>query len=108
MARLEEMTVGSNLVGIAGTEPVNVISVKWYGTAAIEITYRDSKGQLGDRVVYREDEPCIELLTKSLPWSFDADADAMRLASEAYRIHLAHIFDPYLAVHTSSVEPLPH
>lgn len=108
MARLEEMTVGSNLLGVAGAESVNVISVKWYGTAAIEITYRDSKGQLGDRIVYREDETSIQLLTNSLPWSFDADANAMRLASEAYRIHLAHIFDPYLAVHTSSVEPLPH
>ena len=32
----------------------------------------------------------------------------MKLASEAYRISLAHLFDPYLAVHTSSVEPLPH
>ena len=28
--------------------------------------------------------------------------------SEALRIHLAHLFDPALAVHTSLVEPLPH
>lgn len=28
--------------------------------------------------------------------------------SEAYRIRLAHLFDPYLAVHTSIVDPLPH
>ena len=28
--------------------------------------------------------------------------------SEALRIHLAHLFDPTLAVHTSLVEPLPH
>ena len=32
----------------------------------------------------------------------------MRLASEAWRIHYAHLFDPYLAIHTSDVEPLPH
>lgn len=108
MANLEEMTVGSNLIGLAGNTPVNVISVKWYGSAAIEITYTDGKGQLANQIVYREDEARISLLEKSLPWSFDANADAMRLASEAYRIHLAHIFDPYLAVHTSSVEPLPH
>jgi superfamily II DNA or RNA helicase len=43
-----------------------------------------------------------------LRWSFDADANLMRLASEAYRISLAHIFDPYLAVHVSAIEPLPH
>ena len=39
---------------------------------------------------------------------FDGDAEAMRLTSEAYRIRLAHLFDPYLAVRTSSIEPLPH
>lgn len=108
MTKLEDMTVGANLIGLIGNDTVNVISVKWYGSAAIEITYKDSRGQLGNQIVYREDESWIELLEKSLPWSFDADANAMRLASEAYRIHLAHIFDPYLAVHTSSVEPLPH
>jgi hypothetical protein len=44
----------------------------------------------------------------SLPWSFDVDANLLRLTSEAYRINLAHIFDLYLAVHTSAIEPLPH
>ena len=32
----------------------------------------------------------------------------LRLVSEAYRIRLAHLFDPLLAVHTSLIEPLPH
>jgi len=50
----------------------------------------------------------IKVLDNSLPWSFDADTNMLRLASEAYRINLAHIFDPYLAVHTSAIEPLPH
>lgn len=31
-----------------------------------------------------------------------------RLASEALRIRLAHLFDPYLAVHTSNLDALPH
>ena len=41
-------------------------------------------------------------------WPFDADGALFRLAAEAYRIHLAHLFDPVLAVHTSLIEPLPH
>ena len=32
----------------------------------------------------------------------------LRLVSEAYRIHLAYLFDPLLAVHTSLIDPLPH
>jgi hypothetical protein len=43
-----------------------------------------------------------------LPWSFDGDGTLLRLVSEAYRIHLAYLFDLLLAVHASLVEPLPH
>jgi SNF2 family DNA or RNA helicase len=42
------------------------------------------------------------------PWSFDGDGDLMRLVSEAYRINLAWLFDPYVAITTSIIEPLPH
>jgi SNF2 family DNA or RNA helicase len=42
------------------------------------------------------------------PWSFDGDGDLFRLVSEAKRIDLAYLFDPYLAVSTALVEPLPH
>jgi pyruvate/2-oxoacid:ferredoxin oxidoreductase alpha subunit len=41
-------------------------------------------------------------------WAFDAPGADFKLALEAYRIHLAHLFDPMMAVHTSNVEPLPH
>ena len=41
-------------------------------------------------------------------WRFDGDGALYRLAAEAQRIRLAHLFDPLLAVHTSLVEPLPH
>lgn len=107
MAKLEEITVGSNVTGIT-KEPVNIVAVKWYGTAVLEITFKDSKGLLANQLLYRENEESIEILDDNLPWSFDADANLLRLTSEAYRINLAHIFDPYLAVHTSAIEPLPH
>lgn len=108
MATLEEITVGSNVTGIISNESVTIVAVQWYGTNVIEITYKNSKGVPGTQLLYREDEDGIVVKDNSLPWSFDADGEQMKLASEAYRISLAHLFDPYLAVHTSSVEPLPH
>lgn len=108
MAQLEQITVGSTVTGLASKGAVNVVAVKWYGTSVLEVTFKDSAGNLGNQLVYREDENFIEVLDNELPWSFDADSDLLRLASEAYRINLAYIFDPYLAVHTSSIEPLPH
>ena len=108
MAQLEQITVGSNVTGLAGREPVTIVAVKWYGTSVLEVTFKNGKGELGHQLVYRDDESAINILDSNLPWSFDADSDLLRLASEAYRINLAYIFDPYLAVHTSSIEPLPH
>lgn len=108
MARLEDITVGASVVGIAGNMPVSVVAVKWYGSAVLEITFKDAHGQLASQLLYREDEEQLTVTDGRRPWSFDADANLLRLTSEAYRINLAHIFDPYLAVHTSAIEPLPH
>ena len=108
MAKLEELTVGSSVSGLVNNEEVQVVAVKWYGSSVLEITYKNSKGMLANQLLYREDESHLEIAADNLPWSFDADGDTVRLASEAYRINLAHLFDPYLAVHTSSIEPLPH
>lgn len=108
MSKLEELTVGCSVNGLVNNESVQVVAVKWFGNAVLEITYKNSQGLLANQLLYREDEARLEVQDANLPWSFDADGDTVRLASEAYRINLAHIFDPYLAVHTSSIEPLPH
>lgn len=65
-------------------------------------------GTVNNRLVYRTDEPTLELVTQGRPWSFNVDGSLFRLVSESYRIKLAYLFDPYLAIHTSLVEPLPH
>ena len=108
MTRLEDLTVGSKVSGLVNNESVQIVAVKWYVSSVLEITYKTSKGMLANQLLYREDEARLDVEADNLPWSFDADGDTVRLASEAYRINLAHLFDPYLAVHTSSIEPLPH
>ena len=107
MATLEQLTVGAKVSGLVNNDVVQIVATKWYGNV-MEATFKDSRGHLASQLLYREDEVRLEVQDDNLPWSFDADGDQMRLASEAYRINLAHLFDPYLAVHTSSVEPLPH
>ena len=81
MARLEEITVGSTIIGIAGNEPVSIVAVQWYGTNVIEITYKNSMGVPGTQLVYREDEASIKVKDDSLPWSFDAGLEHMTLDS---------------------------
>jgi SNF2 family DNA or RNA helicase len=85
-----------------------VVSVKWYGSEALELTYKSASGTVANELVYRDDESRLEVVDQGRPWSFDGDGALFRLVSEAYRIRLAHLFDPVLAVHTSVVDPLPH
>jgi SNF2 family DNA or RNA helicase len=108
MTQLEDITVGTSVNGLAGNATVSVVAVKWHGTNAITVTYKNTGGNVAEQILYRDDEERLNVTDGNLPWSFDADGKRMRLTSEAYRINLAHIFDPYLAVHTSAIDPLPH
>jgi superfamily II DNA or RNA helicase len=87
---------------------VIVVDVAWHGSNVIELTYKDPAGRLGSELLYRDREPTLEIADAGRLWSFESDGALFRLVSEAYRIRLAYLFDPVLAVHTSLVEPLPH
>ena len=106
--RLEDLQPNAALRGILTDSLVTVVSVKWFGSAALELTYKTPAGKVANELLYRDDEPRLELVEIGRPWSFDGDGTLFRLASEAQRIRLAYLFDPVLAVHTSVVEPLPH
>ena len=108
MARLEDLQQGANVNGILPNQQVTVVNVTWFGTSVIDLTYKDASGTLGSQLIYRDNEPELEIVIAGRPWSFDGDGEKFRLVSEAYRIKLAHLFDPHLAVHTSDVDPLPH
>ena len=108
VARLEDVKNGATVRGIASPQSVHVVSVDWIGDQAINVVYRDHNGAIAETVLYREDEQRLEVEQSGRPWSFDADGALLRLVTEANRIKLAHYFDPYLAIHTSLVDPLPH
>ena len=108
MTKLESLKPLAALRGILPDCAVTVVSVRHYGSEALELTYKTPDGRIGNQLLYRHDEPRLELVEDGRPWSFDGDGALFRLVSEAHRIRLAHLFDPVLAVHTSLVEPLPH
>ncbi len=108
MALLEDLKTGASIKGVLPDCLVTVINVQWFGSEALELTYKDPAGKLANELLYRHDEHRLEVMAVGRPWSFDGDGNHFRLVSEAHRIHLAHLFDPVLAVHTSVVEPLPH
>ena len=108
LAALEDLRPSASIRGIAPDGLVTVVNVQWYGSDAVELTYKDAAGRIANELLFRHDEPRLEVVEAGRPWSFDGDGALFRLVSEAQRIRLAHVFDPVLAVHTSLVEPLPH
>src|SRR6266536_4767208 len=108
MSTLEQLQPNTTVRGILPDCLVTVVNVQWFGSIAVELTYKTSSGKLANELLYRHDEPRIEIVEQGRPWSFDGDGALFRLVSEANRIRLAHLFDPVLAVHTSVVDPLPH
>lgn len=108
MAALESLTNGSLVRGIIPGHPVEVVSIEWIGDQAVDLVYRVQGGGVAETTLYRDDQARIEIDARGRAWSFDAGGDLLRLVTEANRIKLAHYFDPYLAIHTSLVDPLPH
>jgi len=107
MVRLEQLQTGTRVRGLTVEGIATVKAVTWYGDQAVEVIFEGGHG-VQNRLVYREDEPSLDLVASGRPWSFDGDGALLRLVSEAQRIRLAWLFDPYLAVTTSIIEPLPH
>ncbi|MFP4444394.1 MAG: DEAD/DEAH box helicase, partial [Spirochaetia bacterium] len=106
--KLEELEQGKSISGILTNGSVTVVSVTWHGTDAVELTYKDSAGRPGVELIYREQEPFLKAESTEGQWDFSADGNLFKLVSESLRIKLGYLFDPFLAVNSSDVEPLPH
>jgi len=107
MVRLEEIVPGSRVRGIASRDFVEILAARSFGPDAVEVTYKGN-GTVDQTVLYRSSEVELELASPTRRFAFDGDGHLLRLASEALRIRLAHLFDPFVAVRSSQIEALPH
>lgn len=108
MLRLEDIKKNAAISGIEPGQVVRIVTTEPVGDNALTVYYKTSDGKLLERMLFRGDEANLSLAEAGRPWAFDAPGEDFKLAAEAYRINLAHLFDPMMAVHTSNVEPLPH
>ena len=108
MLKLEDIKKNAAISGLEPSQVVCIVATDPVGDNAFTVYYKKSDGQLGERMLFRSDEAKLSLAEAGRPWAFDAPGEDFKLAAEAWRINLAHLFDPMMAVHTSNVEPLPH
>ena len=108
MLKLEDIKKNAAISGIEPGHVVRIVTTEPVGDNALTVYYKTADGKLLERMLFRSDEAKLSLAEAGRPWAFDAPGEEFKLAVEAYRINLAHLFDPMMAVHTSNVEPLPH
>ena len=108
MLKLEQIQKNAAISGIEPGQVVRIVTTESVGDNALTVYYKTADGKLLERMLFRSDEVKLSLAEAGRPWAFDAPGEEFKLAVEAYRINLAHLFDPMMAVHTSNVEPLPH
>jgi len=94
VSQLEDLRPNATIRGILPDCLATVVSVQWFGTEALELTFKDPAGRIANQLLYRHDEPRIEVVELGRPWSFDGDGALFRLVSEAHRIRLGEIFTP--------------
>ncbi len=105
--QLEDLKPGTVVEGLIVGRRATVLAVTWHGSGTVNMVYR-ADGQVDERLLSRADEARLSAAPKERPWPLDAPGHEFKLASEALRIRLAHLFDPYLAVQGANIDPLPH
>ena len=84
--KLEDLHANAAVRGILADGLVTVVSVQWFGSEALELTYKTPTGKVANELLYRHDEPRIEIVEVGRPWSFDGDGALFRLVSEAHKM----------------------
>jgi SNF2 family DNA or RNA helicase len=107
LIELHELKPGQRVRGLIVGGDVTIVATEPHGDAIVNVVYRDDNGSISDRLMTSEQLESVTVAT-GRRWTFDADGAAFKLASEARRIELAHLFDPYTALEGSTIEPLPH
>jgi hypothetical protein len=72
MSRLEDLQPNAAVRGILPDALVTVVSVQWFGSEALELTYKNAAGKVANELLYRQDELRLQVVEHGRPWSFDA------------------------------------
>ena len=102
-----ELKVGQRIDGVIPGQCVQILSVRLFGGSA-KVTYEYPDGSTDSVIAYDGSIDGWQEAKSGDSSDFQADGKLFQLVSEARRISLAYLFDPYLAVHSSSIQPLPH
>ena len=108
MIKLEDLQPNAAVRGILPDALATVVSVQWFGSEALELTYKTYAGRVA------RTSCSIAMTNLDSNWSNRAGRGASMATARCsvWSPSATHpagpLFDPVLAVHTSVVDPLPH
>jgi len=71
MSKLEALLPNSTVKGILPDSLVTMVNVHWFGSTALELSYKTTTGEVANELLYSHDEPRVEIVELGRPWSFD-------------------------------------
>jgi SNF2 family DNA or RNA helicase len=108
VASVSQLTPGALIEGLDPAGPVAIVHSEPIGGSSVQLTFRRADGALDDQIIFSDRLSGLPIVTAGRVRAYDADGRLFKLAAEAMRIRLAHLFEPYTAVNSSRIEPLPH
>ncbi len=82
MAAWEDLKAGASVRELTPDSIAKVVQVEWFVDQAVKVTFEDASGAVRNRLVYRNEEPTLEIAVAGRPWSFDGDGHLLRHVSE--------------------------
>ncbi len=67
MSKLEELQTNAAVRGILPDSLVSVVSVQWFGSQTLKLTYKTPAGKVANELLYRHDEPRLEVVEHGRP-----------------------------------------
>jgi hypothetical protein len=67
MIHLEDLAPNTSIRGILPNELETVVSVQWFGSKALELAYKSAAGKVANELIYRDDEPHLNIPRNLLP-----------------------------------------
>ena len=68
--QLEDLQPHCAVRGVHPEGMVTVVSVQWFGSAALELTYKTPAGTVANELLYRHDETRLEVVVQRVPTPF--------------------------------------
>jgi hypothetical protein len=72
MSKLEDLRPNAAVRGILPDGLVTVVNAQWFGSEALELTYKTSTGKVANEP-YGHGEPRLGVVQHSGPWSFEPE-----------------------------------